>query len=220
MHRPRAVFFDVDGVLVDSLPEHLRICQDKASEYGLADVIVPDPAAFRQMVNQGVKVSPMLNFFLAVGFPFPSAQQAVKDYEREFMIRYRPAPFAEIEPMLSRLREAGIMLGLVTSNTRANVDPALGASLALFEPKCRFYFDSDAEPKSKSWYLEAGARVLDLEPGQCAYVGDQPADARAAAEAGMRFLGVTFGWGFAEKQSGFQLAESPAGVADALLSGQ
>src|SRR5262249_29474188 len=27
------VFFDVDGVLLDSLPQHLRICADKASEF-------------------------------------------------------------------------------------------------------------------------------------------------------------------------------------------
>ena len=29
------VFFDVDGVLLDSLPKHLAICADKAREYGV-----------------------------------------------------------------------------------------------------------------------------------------------------------------------------------------
>jgi beta-phosphoglucomutase-like phosphatase (HAD superfamily) len=30
-----AVFFAVDGVLIDSLPQHLQICRDKAAELGL-----------------------------------------------------------------------------------------------------------------------------------------------------------------------------------------
>src|SRR5256885_16808128 len=54
----RAVFFDVDGVLLDSLPQHLAICRDKASEYGLP-IEIPDVPAFRRMVAAGIKVSPM-----------------------------------------------------------------------------------------------------------------------------------------------------------------
>jgi phosphoglycolate phosphatase len=217
MHRPSAVFFDVDGVLIDSLSQHLRICRDKALEYGLANVIVPDAAEFRRLVHSGTRVSPMLNFFVAVGFPSSAAELGVRDYEREFMERYRPAPFAGIGPMLERLRHAGITLGLVTSNTRANVDPALGPALDWFDPSCRFYFEADTPPRSKSWCLREGARVLGLRPAQCTYVGDQPADALAAAEAGMPFLGVTFGWGLVAGEPGVDLVDSVDGIADALL---
>jgi beta-phosphoglucomutase-like phosphatase (HAD superfamily) len=31
----QAVFFDVDGVLLDSLPQHLAFCRAKAEKYGL-----------------------------------------------------------------------------------------------------------------------------------------------------------------------------------------
>jgi hypothetical protein len=55
---PRAAFFDVDGVLIDSLPEHLKICRDKAIEYGL-NLKIPAANEFRQLVAQGTRLRTM-----------------------------------------------------------------------------------------------------------------------------------------------------------------
>jgi phosphoglycolate phosphatase len=193
MHR--AVFFDVDGVLLDSLPQHLAICADKAREFGL-DLAIPDVPAFRRMIASGVSVSPMLNFFRAVGFPQAPAERATADYEREFMQCYRPQAFEGIDTMLQRLRAAGFSLGLVTANTAANVEPALGDSMRHFDPRCRFYVDSFEPPRGKAACLAEAARRLDLAPEAIVFVGDQPADARAARDAACVFLAVTYGWGF------------------------
>src|SRR6516162_11680517 len=115
---PRAVFFDVDGVLVDSLPQHLQICRDKAVEFGLK-LKIPTVDEFRQLVRRGTKVSPMRYFFLAVGFPEDYVARAVADYQREFIQRYRPKAFPGVSEMLKTLQAAELKLGLVTSNTRA-----------------------------------------------------------------------------------------------------
>ncbi len=212
----RAVFLDVDGVLLDSLPQHLAICVDKAREYGLR-LQTPDVAAFRRMVASGVKVSPMLEFFRAVGFPAEAANTAVADYEREFMQRYRPAAFAGIDAMLARLRGAGYALGLVTANTAANVEPALGAVLHHFDPRCLFYVDSFTPPRAKAWCLAEGARRLGVAPAACVFVGDQPADAAAAHAAGCGFLGVTYGWGLPEGGAALRTVSSVAGIAELLV---
>ena len=204
---PRAVFFDVDGVLVDSLPQHLKICHDKAIEFGLR-LKIPTVDEFRQLVRRGTKVSPMLYFFLAVGFPEDCARRAVLDYEREFMQRYRPNVFPGLNKMVTTLHSAGYRLGIVTSNTRANVVPALGDAMHYFEESCLFFFDRYSEPKAKSWALAEGARLLGLAPQACVYVGDQPADATAAREAGVRFLGVTYGWGISEDDKQYETAKS------------
>jgi phosphoglycolate phosphatase-like HAD superfamily hydrolase len=153
---PRAVFFDVDGVLVDSLPQHLQICHDKAMEFGL-NLKIPTVDEFRQLIRRGTKVSPMRYFFLAVGFPEDFAARAVADYEREFIQRYRPKVFAGVNKMLNTLQTAGLKLGLVTSNTRANVVPALGNAMQYFEESCLFFVDRYPEPKPKSWCLAEGA---------------------------------------------------------------
>jgi len=213
----KVAFFDVDGVLLDSLPQHLRICRDKAIEFGL-HLRIPTVEEFRDLVRRGTKVSPMRNFFLAVGFPENLVERAVADYEREFMRRYRPVTFAGVEKTLAALQKAGLKLGLVTSNTRANVVPALENSIRYFEPGCLFFFDGYPEPKTKQWCLTEGARVLDLRPLDCVYVGDQPADATAADQAGTAFLGVTYGWGITESDTQYEKARNLFEVTEKLAT--
>jgi phosphoglycolate phosphatase len=215
----RAVFFDVDGVLLDSLPQHLRYCALKAGDYGLV-LRIPDIEDFREAISRGLRVSPMLHFFLAVGFPLRFAKRGVADYEREFVLRCPPAPFPGIEAMLQRLADAGLALGLVTSNTRANVAPALGPTMTVFDPGLVFFFEHGSPDRDKPWCLNEGARRLDAAPASCVYVGDQPADRAAAAAAGVRFLGVRYGWGLPHADPAFVAVDSVAAIADALLAGQ
>lgn len=214
---PRAVFFDVDGVLLDSLPQHLHYSELKAREYGL-DVRVPDVETFREAVSRGMRVSPMLYFFLALGFPRPMAERGVVDYEHDFVLRCPPMLFPGIDAMLSRLLAADQLLGLVTSNTRANVAPTLGPLMMKFDRRLLFFHDYGGDGRDKRECLLEGARRLGLPSASCVYVGDQPADRAAAAAAGVRFLGVRFGWGFANAEPGVFTVDSVAAIATALLA--
>jgi phosphoglycolate phosphatase-like HAD superfamily hydrolase len=214
----RAVFFDVDGVLLDSLPQHLAFCRDKAREYGLANVEVPGALEFRKLISAGVRVSPMHEFFVAVGFPPWCAEQGVSDYDRDFMKEYQPRPFAGAAELLKSLYAVGLKLGLVTSNVRANVEPALGELMQYFAPRCTFYYDSYPRNSSvKSDLLQAGARALDVAASDCIYVGDQAADHLPAEAAGFVFVPVTYGWGFAESGPLKNAADSPAALQELLI---
>jgi phosphoglycolate phosphatase len=209
----RAVFFDVDGVLLDSLQHHLDFGAEKAAQYGLS-LVMPSIDAFRIRVAGGLEVSPMEQFFRAVGFPPELAARGAREYLDEFSELHRPQPFAGVEAMLDRLVAAGRTLGLVTSNSRHNVEVGLAGCLARFDRRCLFFF----EPKrgiDKAACLREGAARLALAGAACTYVGDQPADIRAAREAGWQFLGVTYGWGIVAG-GGEATVDSVDAIADAL----
>ncbi|NML30150.1 HAD family hydrolase [Paraburkholderia antibiotica] len=214
----RVAFFDVDGVLLDSLPQHLAFCRDKAREYGLENVKVPSVSDFRKLIGAGVRVSPMYDFFVAVGFPPHWAEQGVADYDRDFLNGYRPRPFDGIAELLGSLDNAGFTLGLVTLNVRANVEPALGRLMRYFEPRCTFYYDSyPGNARLKSEALKAGAQALRVAASDCIYVGDQTGDWQAADAAGFLFVPVTYGWGFAGSEPLNNAVDSPAALQRLLI---
>jgi phosphoglycolate phosphatase len=215
MNKLSSVIFDVDGVLLDSLKPHLQICADKNLEYGLG-LTIPTPDEFRKMVRQGVKVSPMKHFFLAVGFPEMYAERAFAQYKENFMRDYAPKPFPQVDEMISKLARAGLKLGIATSNVRANVDAALGQNMRFFHPECILTKD-DAGAESKADALLLAAKRLRVETGETIYVGDQPADWIAAKAARTQFLGVTYGWGISEKHTEFPVVTHVTGIAEYIL---
>src|SRR5262245_5431858 len=107
--------FDVDGVLIDSLDAHLKICEDLNRQYHLG-LRIPGPAEFRSLIQKGTPVSPMRQLFVAVGFPPDAADRADQFYKENFRKLYPMKPFPDVAQLLLRLRRAGKTMGLVTSN--------------------------------------------------------------------------------------------------------
>lgn len=204
MSRLRVVLFDVDGVLLDSLTPHLKICEDKSKEYGLG-LNIPNASKFKEMVRGGTRISPMNYFFLAVGFPDKFAAKAHLQYQRIFMEAYAPAPFPCVHWTLNALHDAGFQMGIVTSNFRANIVAALGNSIDFFHPEC-IYSKDNLAGASKSEALASAMTKLKASRTETIYVGDQPADWEAAKAAGVNFLGVTYGWGISDEDKDFPTA--------------
>ena len=200
MSKLRVVLFDVDGVLLDSLSPHLKICEDKSREYGLG-LKIPNTSDFKKMVRRGTRISPMKYFFMAVGFPEEFAEKANQQYQKVFMQAYAPAPFPGVYEMLRGLHN-GRQLGIVTSNVRSNVVEALGLSVEFFRPDC-IYSKDELAGVSKSQAIASAMRKCQGSPGETIYVGDQPADWDAANAAGVKFLGVAYGWGISKEDKDF-----------------
>lgn len=185
---PKAVFFDVDGVLSDSLEQHLKFCRDMSDKLHLS-VEVPSVADFRTKVARGARANPMKEFLRTVGFPADKLDQIDRVYQERFGKDYPVSKFPGIDNLLKKLAESGVPLGLVTSNVEANVKAVLGTALDHFDPKLRFF------GSKKTAGLIKGVGLLSEEPADCVFVGDVPTDALAALQAGVGFVGVTYGWG-------------------------
>ncbi len=210
MKKLSLVLFDVDGVLLDSLRPHLRICEDKNREYGLG-LKIPDAQEFKTMARRGIRISPMKEFFIAVGFPEQFAEKANKQYQEIFMRRYAPAPFPHVYSLLRSLHDAGLWLGIVTSNVKANIDEALGPSMRFFRPEC-IYTDDEVAGAAKSDAITSAMRKMQVPPSETIYVGDQRSDWAAARAANVNFLGVAYGWGISEDDTEFPIARDVSDV--------
>ena len=215
MQRARVAFFDVDGVLLDSLPMHLKICEDLSRKYELG-LSIPTPEEFKKLARTGVRISPMKSFFMTMGFKEADATRADAYYQKHFMKEYRPPPFPFIADVLRSLHEAGMVLGIVTANVRANVESALGNAWSLFDPRLQYTYDH-AAGLTKAEALKDGMRQIGVAAADVIFVGDQLADRDAAEQAGVQFLGVTYGWGISEEDTEFDVVHEPNELAVYLL---
>jgi phosphoglycolate phosphatase len=209
--RLTTVLFDVDGVLLDSLPAHLQICRDKNKEYGLG-LRIPTPAQFKRMArSRRHRISPMKYFFKAVGFKEKDAEKADRQYRRIFAKKYPPRPFPGMYRALRSLDRAGLGLGIVTSNVRTNVVSALGTSIRFFRPQFIFSKDS-AAGSSKAKSIRAALKVLKAKPEETIYIGDQQADWEAAKATKVNFLGAGYGWAISATDKGFPVVRDISGI--------
>jgi phosphoglycolate phosphatase len=212
--RIKAVFFDVDGVLLNSLPAHLQITRDLGREYNL-EVTVPTIAEFKTLIRER-PVSPMKRFFESCGFPEPLAELANQRYRTEFHANYTTPLYAGVPDLLAALSAEGIPLGIATLNILSNIVPSLGDTMRFFEAQCQFE-GGDARAQTKAQALEQGAQALGLNPGELLLVGDQLGDYAAARTAGTQFLGVTYGWDIDARDTDFPTTDSVPGIAQYVL---
>lgn len=103
--------------------------------------------------------------------------------------------FPGVEASLSRLREAGIKLAVVTSKRQPSVRRALDSFPGLGTVvDCFVTMEDTTEHKPRPAPLLKGLEVLGGVPREeAAYVGDSPHDIEAARAAGV--LGVGVSWG-------------------------
>jgi pyrophosphatase PpaX len=179
------VLFDLDGTVVDS-----------------GSIILASMRhATREVLGRDFDDAELLQ---AVGGPGLEAQMEVFAPERvdELVRVYRAhneplhddlEPCDGMEDVLVRLHEAGRRLGVVTAKRRSTVELAFARlSVAhLFEAVVGG--DETERHKPDPQPLLLAAERLNVDPVDCAYVGDSPFDIRAAKAANMFAVAVTWG---------------------------
>jgi 2-phosphoglycolate phosphatase len=184
----RAVIFDLDGTLADTFELIVRawnaaLAPLAGRTYSDAEVIsrfgIPDPAMIRRELDELSRGS--------------SGDAAVETYHACYEREHdRVKSFDGIDSMLQALRERKVPLGLCTGKGTRSARitlSALGWSQmfgAVVTGEDVVHQKPDPEP------LRKAAAILGVAPGQCAFVGDSPADIGAGQAAGM--LTVAAGW--------------------------
>jgi len=188
----RAALFDLDGTLLDTAPDMAGALDALLGELGRAPL--PFEEVRVQVSNGSIALARMAFPELeAGGDAFEAQRMRLLDHYRARVAR-ETRLFDGFEQLLARMESAGVPWGIVTNKPGWLTDPLL-AELGL-ATRAAVVVSGDAFPERKPHprQLLHAAQCIDRAPGECLFVGDALRDVQAAVAAGMRPLGVRFGY--------------------------
>lgn len=183
----KAVIFDMDGSLIDSMwiwPEVDRIYMKK---YGLKA-----PEDFHKAI-EGMSYTETAQYFVNT---FHDLKQTVEQVKREWaemtmeIYSTKVFPKAGAVEFLEQMRERGVLLGIATSNDRSLAEAALkGQGIISYFDSVRTACEVDAGKPAPDVYLKV-AEDLHVSPGECLVFEDVPNGILAGKNAGMEVCAV------------------------------
>lgn len=217
----RAAIFDLDGTLVDSLPDiagHLNAALADAgfATYGNDEVRRWVGAGAAQLVARAVAArggTEVIAEMTAVD------RAAFDDIFERFRTHYRAAPYARTS-VFAGLAEALDAIAVerrlaVLSNKPHDLVVTIAEALLSKWPFGPVLGEKPGTPKKPDpTALLAIANELGLSPTECVLVGDSEIDVATAAAAGMPSVAVT--WGLCDREvlhAATHIVESPAELA-------
>lgn len=183
----KAVLFDLDGVLIDSMPHHVRAWQTVLSEFG---IFVPEERLRR---HEGEKAKVTIGRIAGEhGLNF-NDQELEELVEKKRKIYRQTAPRG-MTPTARRavdsLRERGYETAIVTGSVRPNLEWALSQEERdLFNAIITSEVYSNGKPHPEP-YLKA-ANILTLEAKDCLVIENAPLGIQSAKAAGMTCIALT-----------------------------
>ena len=203
----RAVAFDLDGTLFDTLPSLTAAANEVLRHAGLRAV---PQESLRAALSEGLRA--LFDTALALQPEQPSADDALA-LERQFLRCYedrwldQAVLYAGVSAMVGTLRERCLPLAICTNRDRESTAVLLAAAGLATSFDVVVGLGDAARPKPAP---EPMLRVLDrfaLPPAQLLFVGDSRLDARCAELSRVRFAAHL--GGYSSRPDDLQPCEMP-----------
>lgn len=181
----RAVIFDVDGVLVQSMERHHEAYQRAFQPLGIditrEEVFAQEGRRSREVVQSLAE---------ARGLSFPKEKlDAVNEVKKETFMSFGPQPlYPGVEELLGKLKGRGLKLAFVTGTTRHNAGNHLRGVMDRFDAAITADDVKHTKPHPEP-YLTA-LRKLGVEAQEALVVENATLGIQAARAAGIRVVGV------------------------------
>jgi 2-phosphoglycolate phosphatase len=210
----RAVLFDLDGTLLDTAPDLIRVLNQVRTEQGRE----PLPyAEARTQVSHGSAGLIRLGFPDLSGEPLENLRLRLLElYAQQLVVGTQL--FDGCRLVLDTLAARGLAWGIVTNKPGFLTDPLLAQLGLAAEAGCVVSGDTLPERKPHPAPLLLAASRLSIPATDCLYVGDAERDVQASRAAGMPVLVARYGYlGPADDPVAWQgdaLIDSPVQIID------
>ncbi len=184
------VIFDVDGTLIDSqnlIVEALRRCFEAhdmpppSREKSLSIVGLSLPEAFVQLAGMDAPIESLAAHYKSQFFSLRGCDE------------WMETQFGGADALLRTLYQRGVTLGLATGKSRRGVRHLLETTG--WEPLMSTTQTADEHPsKPHPSMIEAALRETGTAPHEAVMVGDTVYDIQMAKAAGVRAVGVSWGY--------------------------
>lgn len=184
---PAAAIFDMDGVLIDSNPFHLRKWVEFLGAHGVS--FKPEDLS-TQVIGQ--RNDTAFRFFFGAQLSGAEISRLSEELEEEFRTVFRPhaKPLPGLEPLVVACQSAGIPMAVASSAMAKNVEFVVDA--LEFRPyfKCLVSGDEVSRPKPDPEIYLRTARKLGLDPAACVAFEDSFVGLESARRAGMKCVAI------------------------------
>lgn len=183
----KLIIFDFDGTLADSFSIIVETFNELAKEYDLHQVQPEEIPALRKISSRQ----------LLKKFGFPTWRLPFLLRRGKQMLRNKIMSvhlFSGIEKTVKELKKEGYALGILSSNSRANVKKIIESSnINLFE-----FVNISSNLFGKNRMLNRIIKKYGHDKKDVYYVGDETRDIEAAKKCGIKMIAVS--WGFNDKE--------------------
>jgi HAD superfamily hydrolase (TIGR01549 family) len=192
----KAVIFDIDGTLVDSVDLHAQAWKEAFKQYGKD---IPYQQIRHQIGKGGDQLLPV--FFSREEleeFGEEMEEYRGKIFKRDYMPRVRAFP--KVRELFERIKRDGKRLALASSAKKDEL--AQYKKIAQIEDLVEEEASADDADKSKPHpdiFKATLGQLGDIASHEAVVVGDTPYDAEAASKLRLRTIGVLCG-GFPENE--------------------
>ena len=177
------ILFDFDGVLADTLADMLQFGQQGCNELGLNRIVTQDDL-------NSLEVMSIATFGQQLGVP----SHLLDGFVRRFLERFSekkapPAIFKGLDEVVTKLSAKNI-IGIITGNSSQNVN--LFLTEHGLDGHIRAIYGVDS-PGSKAEKISFAQNRFAADGETVFMVGDSLSDIRAAREAGVKSIAVSWG---------------------------
>jgi phosphoglycolate phosphatase len=187
----RAVLFDLDGTLLDTVPDLVYALNCLRKEYVLPEL---PQSAIRPIASLGSRAMIKQAFGIEESdINFNTLREKFLDlYEKHLADSTRFFP--NVENVLTHLESANIPWGIVTNKLTRHTRALLKALRFEHRPACIVCGDSLATYKPDPEPILYACQILKQQPDECVYVGDAITDVTASKAAGTKSLVALYGY--------------------------